>query len=67
LIIDEDKNYVVDFENNHGICGSVAMAKERYDEDDVHDLMDSVTRVIEAWMKRREFVYNHIEHYKLLC
>ena len=67
MTINEKLNHVVDFENDQGICGLVGMNKERYDEDDVQDLMDSVLRVIDAWMKRRDFVHRHIEHYQRLC
>lgn len=57
----------VEFENDHGITGCLCMKKDLYDEDDQLDLSEIVVRVIDAWIRRREFIHNNIEYYKKLC
>jgi len=57
----------MDFENDHGMVGCFGMDKNQYDEGDHIELAYMLIRVIDAWMKRREFFHQNIEHYKRLC
>lgn len=65
--IKEELFHVVDFENDKGLTGYVGLSKELFDEEDASDLTEMLVRLIDAWMKRREFIHRNIEHYKKLC
>lgn len=65
--LDKEKFYIVDFENDKGIVGCFGMDKELYDADDHVDLASMVFKIIDAWMKRRDFIHKNVQYYKKLC
>jgi len=63
---DVEEYYIVDFEADAGIKGTLKMRKEQFDEADVEFVYQMVCRVVDAWLKRRAFEHSHLELYHTL-
>jgi len=65
--LSEEDYHIVDFETVEGVIGQIGLDKLSFDEDDHAELSIMVIRVIDSWLKRRNFMHEHIEQYQQLC